>query len=119
MKEEPPKVAQNTTPDVKMTESSDGKETYTNTSAVPLTTTPSVPTSAPAPAITTTTVTPAPVPEIEDDLDAPVPPGTKCKHNGCSVEFVSDEENRKGDGEGATCMYHPQNVRLPSHVMFT
>ncbi|EIM90554.1 uncharacterized protein STEHIDRAFT_50891 [Stereum hirsutum FP-91666 SS1] len=103
VKEEAPKVPSSTTSDAKLTESSNGKETYSNTSAVPPTA------SAPAPAIATATAPPAPIPEVEDDLDAPVPPGTKCKHNGCDIEYVSDEENRKGDGEGAICTYHPQS----------
>ncbi|KAH6918718.1 HSP20-like chaperone [Coprinopsis sp. MPI-PUGE-AT-0042] len=53
---------------------------------------------------------PAPPPPIvhdEDDLSAPVKPGTQCLRNGCTVEFVSDDINRVGYGEGTTCVYHP------------
>ncbi|KAJ7470271.1 HSP20-like chaperone [Mycena latifolia] len=45
--------------------------------------------------------------EEEDDLNTSVSVGTACKHNGCGVAFVSDELNRKGDGEGTVCTYHP------------
>lgn len=51
--------------------------------------------------------TPAPLILDEDDLSAPVNPGTQCLRNGCTVEFVSDEVNRIGDGDGTTCLYHP------------
>ncbi|TRM62714.1 HSP20-like chaperone [Schizophyllum amplum] len=50
---------------------------------------------------------PPPVVEEEDDLSAPVAPGTICRHKGCGLAFVSDEENRLGEGEGTTCTYHP------------
>jgi len=42
----------------------------------------------------------------EDDLSAPVPPGTVCRRKGCGVTFVSDELNRQGNGEGVICCYH-------------
>jgi len=35
-------------------------------------------------------------------------PGTSCKRQGCSAVFVSDAENRQGDGPGITCAYHPR-----------
>jgi len=50
---------------------------------------------------------PAPIVEEEDDLSVPVSAGTTCKRNGCKAEFVSDEVNRLGDGEGTVCTYHP------------
>lgn len=55
--------------------------------------------------------TPAP-PQIEeeDDTDVPVAVGTKCKRNGCNVEFVSNEESRSGDAKSAVCAYHPSQV---------
>ncbi|KAJ1307783.1 hypothetical protein OPQ81_001869 [Rhizoctonia solani] len=54
-------------------------------------------------------VTPAPPADIvedEDDLSVAVAPGTMCKRPGCRKQFVSDEESRQGDGEGAQCKYH-------------
>ncbi|KAK7049246.1 hypothetical protein VNI00_005847 [Paramarasmius palmivorus] len=50
---------------------------------------------------------PQPIVEEEDDLDIPVQPGTACRRRGCKTTFVSDDENRKGDGEGTQCTYHP------------
>ncbi|KAJ3564279.1 hypothetical protein NP233_g8399 [Leucocoprinus birnbaumii] len=50
---------------------------------------------------------PAPVIEEEDDLIVPVTPGTTCRRRGCGLRFVSDDENRKGDGPGTVCIYHP------------
>ncbi|KAF7311544.1 hypothetical protein MKEN_01056800 [Mycena kentingensis (nom. inval.)] len=60
------------------------------------------PKPAPSPA-------PAPVVEEEDDLEAVVSPGTTCKRKGCGVAFVSNEENRLGDGQGTVCTYHPKS----------
>jgi hypothetical protein len=57
-------------------------------------------------------VRPTPVIEEEDDLNIPVSVGTACKHKGCGVAFVSDEVNRKGDGEGTVCTYHPSPVSV-------
>ncbi|PPQ77512.1 hypothetical protein CVT25_011309 [Psilocybe cyanescens] len=56
--------------------------------------------SAAAPAL-------APAPLEVDDLNQAVPVGTPCKRKGCHTTFVSDEENRQGDGEGTVCHYHP------------
>ena len=53
---------------------------------------------------------PQPIVEEEDDLDVPVQPGTACRRRGCKTTFVSDDENRKGDGEGTQCTYHPAPV---------
>ncbi|KAH9484143.1 Cysteine and histidine-rich domain-containing protein [Psilocybe cubensis] len=51
---------------------------------------------------------PPPVPVLEvDDLNQAVPVGTPCKRKGCHTIFVSDEQNRQGDGEGTICRYHP------------
>ncbi|KAL1710044.1 HSP20-like chaperone [Schizophyllum commune] len=70
-----------------------------------------VPTSLPPPpaqaAAPAKKPAPAPVVEEEDDLSAPVPSGTVCRHKGCNTVFVSDEVNRQGDGEGTICTYHP------------
>ena len=69
-------------------------------------------------ALPSTTVKPAipivvPV-EEEDDHSIAVSPGTQCKRSGCKVEFVSDDVNRKGDGEGTVCTYHPGKVGIRS-----
>ncbi|KZT68176.1 chord-domain-containing protein [Daedalea quercina L-15889] len=86
------------TSNLKMTETqAGGKETYSTTLAPQ-----QIASAAPAP------VAPEPEQEEEDDLDAPVSPGTKCKHNGCKTVFESEEVNRRGDGPGATCTYHPK-----------
>ncbi|ESK92863.1 cord and cs domain protein [Moniliophthora roreri MCA 2997] len=50
---------------------------------------------------------PPPVVEEEDDPNIPVQPGTECRRRGCKTTFVSDDVNRKGDGEGTKCIYHP------------
>ncbi|KAI0050901.1 chord-domain-containing protein [Auriscalpium vulgare] len=99
-KPDPPKPAAKADPSVNVTRTSDGKEVYTTSAAL----------NAPAKANVPTpgrTSTPAPPVEEEDDLDAAVPAGTECRRNGCKVQFVSDEENRKGDDAGAICVYHP------------
>jgi hypothetical protein len=91
-----------------MTESADGKEVYTSSNArphVPAKPSAAIPT---APPVATKKV------EEEDDLEAIVPSGTPCQRAGCKVTFVSDEENRTGDGPGANCVYHPGAVRLPA-----
>jgi hypothetical protein len=83
-----------------MTETADGKEVYT-TASIPR---PQKPTER-APAIPA-----APNNEAkadEDDTDAVVSPGTACKRAGCKVSFVSNEENRNGDGPGTMCLHHP------------
>jgi len=92
-----------------MTESADGKEVYTSSSArsrpqEPAKSSGAVPVAPPAP---TEKV------EEEDDLAATVPEGTPCQRAGCKVAFVSNEENRIGDGPGAKCVYHPGAVREP------
>ncbi|KZV75756.1 chord-domain-containing protein [Peniophora sp. CONT] len=45
--------------------------------------------------------------EEEEDMNAPVPAGTTCRHNGCTVQYETDEEHRIGDGPGTVCTYHP------------
>ncbi|KAL4065460.1 chord-domain-containing protein [Scleroderma citrinum] len=47
------------------------------------------------------------LPPDEDDLTVSVPPDTVCKRKSCGVMFVSDNENRIGDGPGTVCTYHP------------
>ncbi|KAJ3753967.1 HSP20-like chaperone [Lentinula raphanica] len=68
------------------------------------------------PVLPTVTTEPVPAPpllppppvheEEEDDLSVRITPGTTCRRNGCKITFVSDEENRMGDGEGTRCVYH-------------
>ncbi|KAA1474855.1 chord-domain-containing protein [Dentipellis sp. KUC8613] len=103
---EPPKAekteqpaAQNNT--VKLTETDGQKESYTSVPAVaqPVQSTPAVASARPA--------APAPPVEEEEDLDAQVPSGTKCRHHACEVRFASDAEHRRGDGPGTVCTYHP------------
>ena len=86
-----------------MTETSDGKEVYTTTS----TPRPQAPTERAA-AIPAMPNNEAKV--DEDDANAVVPPGTTCKRTGCKASFVSNEENRNGDGPGTKCLYHPGAV---------
>jgi len=92
------------------TESADGKEVYTMLS------TRSQPQKPAESSAAIPIVQPAPIKEVvedEDDLEATVPHGTTCKRAGCKVPFVSDEENRIGDGPGTKCVYHPGTVRAP------
>ncbi|KAI0362313.1 chord-domain-containing protein [Trametes cingulata] len=99
--DEAPQVAPKPPPapqvDLKMTSSHGGSETYSS-----------------APVGTVSSAAPresAPTPkfeEEEDDLSAPVPVGTKCRHNGCNVTYQSDELHRKEDGAEAECTYHPK-----------
>ncbi|KAI6043139.1 chord-domain-containing protein [Pisolithus marmoratus] len=81
-----------------MTKSSQGSEVYST----------SIAKSAAGSTSTVATATPIDPPiEEEDDLTASVLPGTVCKRKGCGVIFVSDQENRVGDGAGSVCTYHP------------
>ena len=48
--------------------------------------------------------------EEEDDLEVAVPEGTKCRHNGCSVVYESDDLHRKEGEEASDCTYHPKPV---------
>jgi len=92
---------------LKMTETVDGKEVYTSSARSrpqkPAERSKAIPTAPPAP---TKKV------EEEDDLDATVPPGTACKRAACKVTFVSNDENRIGDGPGTKCVYHPGAVSV-------
>jgi len=85
-----------------MSESTNGKETYTMASAR---------NPPPRPAersVVTPTASPASTKKVEeDDLEAVVPKGTPCKRAGCKATFASNEENRTGDGPGTMCVYHP------------
>lgn len=90
-----------------MTQTQDGKEVYTATSSAAKRQAPSAPIAASS---GPTRAPPRPV-EEEEDLDAPVTPGTKCRHNGCKANFISDEESRRGEGPGTVCTYHPAAVR--------
>jgi len=87
-----------------MTETADGKEVYTTSSTrrqprKPAERSAAIPTAPSAP--------PTKQVEDEDDLEAAVPQGATCKRAGCKVTFVSNEENRIGDGPGTKCVYHP------------
>jgi len=86
-----------------MSESTNGKETYTLASAR---NTPPRPTER---SVSTPAASPTPTRHVEeeDDLEAVVPEGTPCKRAGCKATFVSNEENRTGDGPGTKCVYHP------------
>jgi hypothetical protein len=46
----------------------------------------------------------------EDDLSIPISPGTLCRRKGCGVAFISEKENRQGDGPGTICTYHSAPV---------
>ncbi|KAI0724052.1 chord-domain-containing protein [Cerioporus squamosus] len=93
----PPKAAPQV--DLKMTSSSaGGAETYTAGISTSTLGSKAPSEAAPAPKFE----------EEEDDLSAPVPPGTKCRHNGCSVVYESDELHRKEGEEAAECTYHPK-----------
>ena len=89
-----------------MTESADGKEVYTSSSA--RSRAKSSAASSIAPPVPTKKV------EEKDDLEAIVPKGTPCQRAGCKVAFVSDEDNRTGDGPGTKCVYHPGAVSVPA-----
>lgn len=93
-----------------MTESADGKEVYTSSSARRRPQEPAKPSAA----ISVAQPVSAEKVEEEDDLAAAVPKGTPCQRAGCKVAFVSDEENRIGDGPGTKCVYHSGAVREPS-----
>jgi len=93
-----------------MTESADGKEVYTSS---PARNRPQGPAKLSAASPVAPPVSIEKV-EEEDDLEAIVPNGTPCQRAGCKVTFVSDEENRSGDGLGAKCVYHPGAVRVPT-----
>lgn len=80
-----------------------GSETYS--SAPSGTSTPTLGSKAPPEA-----VVPPKFEEEEDDLEAAVPAGSKCRHNGCVVVFESDELHRKEGGETSECTYHPKPV---------
>ncbi|TFY70522.1 hypothetical protein EVG20_g2471 [Dentipellis fragilis] len=104
---EPPKAEKTEQPAkennaVKLTETDGQKESYTS---VPVSVAPRVQ-STPAVA-SAKPAAPAPPVEEEEDLDAQVPPGTKCRHHACEVRFASDAEHRRGDGPGTVCTYHP------------
>ena len=96
----PPKAAPQV--DLKMTSSAAGAETYTSRGSASGTSTPSraAPEAAPAPKFV----------EEEDDPSVAPAAGTSCRHNGCSVAFVSDALHRAEGGEEAECTYHPKPV---------
>jgi len=81
--------------------STEGKETYSTTSAAA---------SGVSSQVNPEPLQPSPPTEEEDDPTEPVTPGTPCRRRGCGVPFVSDQENRQGDGPGTVCVYHPAPV---------
>jgi len=87
-----------TAANLKLTSAEGSKESYSTRS------------SAPPSSVVSGSATPQqePVAIEEDDLVVTVAPGTQCKRQGCSVQFVSDAENRQGDGPGTICTYHPR-----------
>ncbi|THH11827.1 hypothetical protein EW145_g395 [Phellinidium pouzarii] len=87
---------------IQMTETSDGKETFTSGPSPSLFSTPSPTVSKPKVPI-------SPPKEEEDDLSVPVAPGSLCRRKGCDAVFVSDKDSRLGDGDGAVCTYHPSS----------
>jgi hypothetical protein len=93
-----------------MTESADGKEVYTTP---PTRNKPQKPAESSEAAPVTLPVPAKKVEDDKDDLEATVPHGTTCKRLGCNVTFVSNEENRIGDGPGTKCVYHRGAVRVP------
>ncbi|KAI1794533.1 chord-domain-containing protein [Ganoderma leucocontextum] len=95
----PPKPAPQV--DLKMTSSVGGSETYS--SAPSGTSTLTLGSKAPPEA-----VVPPKFEEEEDDLEAAVPAGTKCRHNGCSAVYESDDLHRREGGEASECTYHPK-----------
>ncbi|KAH9981266.1 HSP20-like chaperone [Lactifluus volemus] len=99
-KVEPLRTSSTPNKSLTVTESADGKEVYTTSTAR------SQPTQRPAVA---PVASPAPTQQIEEeeDLQAFVPQGAPCKRAGCKVNFASNEENRVGDGPGTKCVYHP------------
>ena len=101
VKVDPPK--QSTAKEPKTTSSEGQKEVYSSA------TIPSAP-AAVAPAAVTEPE--PPVEEEEDDLDAAVSVGMKCRRNGCTTTFESIELNRSPDGKGSVCLYHPMPVSL-------
>ncbi|KZS99128.1 CS-domain-containing protein [Sistotremastrum niveocremeum HHB9708] len=88
----------------------DGKEVYS--SAPPASVNPSAPVAATSTVAPVAPAAPTPAPLAEDDLDAPVEPGTKCKRQACGKTYISDALSRHGDGEEAVCVFHP----LPGYL---
>jgi len=93
-----PKSSSNS--NLKMSETVEGKEIYSSTPVKSSTPKGNVAAAPPHAA-------PAPIIAEEDDLNTLVKPGTTCLRKGCGTVFVSDEVNRKGDGPGSICTYHP------------
>lgn len=106
-KVEPSAISSTPNKSLTMTESADGKEVYTSSSARSRPQEPAKPSAAVAVAQPVS----AEKVEEEDDLEATAPKGTPCQRAGCKVTFVNDEENRIGDGPGTKCVYHPGAVR--------
>lgn len=105
-----------TTEILTMSESKDGKEVYSAVQTVQSSHT----SHSSAPIATTLPTEPAaPYFEEEDDSSIAVAPGTQCRRKGCAVAFLSDAENRVGNGEGTVCIYHSAPVRLGFFVTFT
>ncbi|KAG8217389.1 HSP20-like chaperone [Butyriboletus roseoflavus] len=84
-----------------MTGSREGKEVYSTERTLQLQASAPLATTLPAESV------PPSLLEEEDDLGVAVALGTQCRRKGCSAAFVSDAENRIGNGEGTVCTYHP------------
>ncbi|KAF8136167.1 HSP20-like chaperone [Boletus edulis] len=98
-----PKPAATTTGILTVTKSEDGKEVFSTAQTL---------LNQPQTSACLSTALPAEFiapfhTEEEDDPSKAVAPGKECRHKGCRVIFVSDAENRIGNGEGTVCTYHP------------
>lgn len=98
---------------LKVTELKEGKEIYSTARTLQPQTSARLVTT-----VSAETVFPS-HPEEEDDLSVEVTPGMECRHKGCRVIFMSDAENRIGNGEGTVCTYHPAPVRFGFLATFT
>ena len=112
-KVEPPAISSTPNRSLTLTESADGKEVYISSSARRPPQEPAAKLSAATPVAQPAS---AEVVEEEDDLEATVSKGAPCQRAGCKVTFVSDEDNRIGDGPGTKCVYHSGAVREPGPV---
>ncbi|KAG9040271.1 hypothetical protein FRB95_000201 [Tulasnella sp. JGI-2019a] len=96
----PAQPSTSSVPSVTVSKDADGKEIYTTTGS-----------SKPPATASHRPLTPPPAPkkldEDEDDLEKPVEGGATCQRQGCNATFINDAESRTGNGEAATCQYHP------------
>ncbi|KZO95243.1 chord-domain-containing protein [Calocera viscosa TUFC12733] len=100
----PPPPAVKTAAAPTVTKSANGTETYS--------TKPGQTATAASPKLVATAAPkelakPVPLEIEEDDPDAKVEKGAKCKRNGCNVVYEDEETHRKEGGKEATCVFHP------------